>query len=121
MPKEKKQNLSETDRGPYQNQEEQVEELLDNKGAFYSGYESDDMENDNENYNENIEQSFVMFFKISVLKNFANFTRKQLLEFLFNKVSRPKVCNLIKNRLQDKCFPIKFANFLSTPLFTEQL
>ena len=51
----KKQNLSETDRGPHQNQEYWVEEFLDNKGAFYSDYESDDMENDNENYNENIE------------------------------------------------------------------
>ena len=61
-----------------------------------------------------------MFFKIDVLKNFANFKRKAtVLEFLFNKVARPKACNFIKNRLQHRYFPIIFVNFLRTSLFTE--
>ena len=51
-----------------------------------------------------------MFFKIGVLKNFANFTRKHLCCSLFNK-----------KRLRHRCFPVKCANFLRTPLFTEDL
>ena len=47
------------------------------------------------------------FFKIEVLKNFANSTGKQGL----------KVCNFIKNRLQHRCFPKKFAKFLITAFF----
>ena len=38
--------------------------------------------------------------------------------------SRPKglkVCNPITNRFQRSCFPLKFAKFLRTPFFTEQL
>ena len=50
---ERRQNLSETDRGSYCNQEEWVEEFLDDKGAFYNGSESDDVDDDN--YNENVE------------------------------------------------------------------
>ena len=55
MPEERRQNLAETDRGSYYNQEEWLEEFLDDKGAFYDGSESDDSENDDENYPENIE------------------------------------------------------------------
>ena len=55
MPEERRQNLSETDRGSYYNQEEWVEEFLDDKSVFYNGSESDDGDNDNENYNENME------------------------------------------------------------------
>ena len=55
MPEERRQNLSETDRGLYYNQEEWVEEFLDDKGAFYNGSESDNGNNDDENYNENME------------------------------------------------------------------
>ena len=47
MPKERRQNLAETDRGSYYKQEEWLEAFLDNK--------SDDSDNDDENYNENIE------------------------------------------------------------------
>ena len=39
-----------------------------------------------------------MFFKLGVLKNFA------------------KACNFIKNRLRDRCFPMKFEHFLRTPV-----
>ena len=56
MPEERRQNLAETDRGSYHNQEEWLEELLDDRGTFYNGSESDDSDNDDENYNENSEQ-----------------------------------------------------------------
>ena len=51
MPEERRQNFTETERGLYYNQEEWVEDLLDDKGAFYNGSESDDDDNDDENYN----------------------------------------------------------------------
>ena len=54
MLEERRQNLAETDRGSYYDQEEWLEEFLD-EGVFYNGIESDDSDNDNENYNENIE------------------------------------------------------------------
>ena len=53
MREERIQNLAETDRGSYYNQEEWLEEFLDNKGAFYNGIESNDSDNDGENYDEN--------------------------------------------------------------------
>ena len=56
MLEERRQNLAETDRASYYNQEEWLEEFLDDKDAFYNGSESDDhSDNDDENYNENIE------------------------------------------------------------------
>ena len=55
MLEERRQNLAETDRGSNYNQDEWLEELLDVKGAFYNGSDSDDSDYDNENYNENIE------------------------------------------------------------------
>ena len=54
MPEERIQNLAETDRGLYYNQEEWLEEFLDDKSAFYNSIEIDDSDNDDENYNENI-------------------------------------------------------------------
>ena len=54
MPEERRQNLTQTDRGSYYNQEEQLE-FLDNKDAFYDGSERDDSENNGENYSENME------------------------------------------------------------------
>ena len=39
MLQERRQNLPETDRGSYYNQEECLEEFLDDKGAFYNGSE----------------------------------------------------------------------------------
>ena len=48
-----------------------------------------------------------MFFKIDVLKNFANFIGKHQCWSL--------ACNFIKKRLQHRCFHVKFANFLRTP------
>ena len=55
MRKKRNQNLAETDRGSYQNQEEWVEVFLGDKGAFYNGNESDDGDNDDENCNKNLE------------------------------------------------------------------
>ena len=40
-----------------------------------------------------------------VRKNFTNFTGKRL-----------KVCNLIKKRLQHRCFPMKSEKFIGTPI-----
>ena len=54
MTEERSQDLAESDRGSYQNQEEWLEEFLDDKGAFYNDIGSDDSDNDEENYNENI-------------------------------------------------------------------
>ena len=54
MPEERKENLAETDRGSYCNQEEWLEEFLEDKAAFYNGSESDDSDNDDDNYNKNI-------------------------------------------------------------------
>ena len=49
IPEERKQNLAQTERGSYYNQEEWLEEFLDDKGAFY------DVSNDGKNCAENIE------------------------------------------------------------------
>ena len=54
IPQDRRQNLAETDKGSYYNQEEWLEEFWDDKGAFYNGIESDDSNNDAGNYNENI-------------------------------------------------------------------
>ena len=63
-----------------------------------------------------------MFFKIGVLKNLANFTRKtSVLESLFKKTGGLKAWRFIKKRLQHKCFPVNFHKFLKTPFFTEHL
>ena len=56
MPEQGRRNLAETGRGSYYNQEEWLEELLEDKGAFYNGSESDDGDNDGDNYKENNEQ-----------------------------------------------------------------
>ena len=50
-----------------------------------------------------------MFFQIDVLKNFANFTEKH------------QCWSLASNFIKNRCFPMKFANFLRTPFFTEHL
>ena len=49
-----------------------------------------------------------MFFKIGVLKKFANFTEKRLCWSFF----------LI---LQDRCFPVKFAKFAEEHLFLQNI
>ena len=59
-----------------------------------------------------------MFFRIGVLNNFANFTRKHLCWSLFiNNVADLKTYNCLKKRLHHKCFSAKFVTFLRTPFF----
>ena len=55
-----------------------------------------------------------MFFKVGVLKNFANFTWKHILKSLFNKVAGLRSCNFIRKRLRHRCFAVKFEEFLRT-------
>ena len=43
MLEERRQNLAETESWSYYNQEECLEELLDGKGLFYEGNESNDI------------------------------------------------------------------------------
>ena len=59
-----------------------------------------------------------MFFKISVLKSYVNFTGKHLCWSLFLKKF---LTNFIKKTLQHGRFPVKLAKFLRTPFSTEQL
>ena len=39
-----------------------------------------------------------------------------MLKSLFNKVAGPEACNFIKKKLQHRCFSVKFAKFLRTPI-----
>ena len=39
-----------------------------------------------------------------------------MLESLLDKVAGLRACNFIKKRLQQRCFPMKFAEFLRTPI-----
>ena len=57
-----------------------------------------------------------MFFKIGVLKNFANFKGKHLCWILFLIISP---ATLFKKRLKHGCFPVKLAKFLRTPFFLQ--
>ena len=73
-------------------------------------------------YNKNIKYNYVIVIKykqLSVnkevfLKIVQISQKTPVLEFLFNKVTGPKACNVIKNWLQHRCFPMKIANFLRT-------
>ena len=53
-----------------------------------------------------------MFFRIGVLKSFANFTVKPLCPSHPNKVAGHKACKFTKKRLQHRCFPVKFLRAL---------
>ena len=90
VPEERRQNLAETDRWSYYNQEEWLEEFLDDKVAFYNGSESDDSDNDDENYNKNNEQQ-------QLPKGFANSCYKIvspiLLHELINDFAVWKYCS----------------------------
>ena len=92
VPEKRRQNLAETDKGSYYNQEERLEEFLDHKdkGGFYNGSESNDSNNDDENYNENNEQQ-------QLSEGFANNCRKIvspiLLQELINDFALCKQCS----------------------------
>ena len=58
------------------------------------------------------------FFKKSILENLAKLRKAPVPESLFNKVSpRSPAWNFIKKRLQRRCFPLDFANFLNALIF----
>ena len=62
-------------------------------------------------------QSFADILQERFSYKFRNFHRKiPVLESLFNKVARLKTCNFIKKRPQHRCFLVKLAKFLRTPL-----
>ena len=44
-----------------------------------------------------------------------------MLDFLFNKGAGLQARNFMKKRLQHKCFPMKFATFLRTPILKNML
>ena len=60
-----------------------------------------------------------MLFGVGILKNFANFTGKHLCWSPF--LIKLQAWNFIKKRLQHRCFPAKFAKFLRTAFFKENL
>ena len=63
-----------------------------------------------------------VFCRKGIPRNFAKFTGKRLCQSLFfNKVAGLKAAILLKKRLWHKCFPVNFAKFLRTPVFTEHL
>ena len=59
----------------------------------------------------------LMFFKIGVLKSFANFTGKHLCWSPLLKNIRLKACNFIKKTTGQLFFPAKFAKFLRASFF----
>ena len=42
-----------------------------------------------------------------------------MLESLFNKVAGPQLYNFISKRLQHRCFAVKLAKFLRTPMLKD--
>ena len=59
-----------------------------------------------------------MFCKKGVLGNFAEFTGKHLYQNLFfNKAAGLRSATLLKKRLVNRCFPMKFPKFSRTPFF----
>ena len=42
-----------------------------------------------------------------------------MFEYLFNKVVGLKVCIFIKTRVRHRCFTMKLAKFLKTPILTK--
>ena len=102
MLEKRRQKLAETNRGSYYNQQEWVEEFLDDKGVFYNGSKSDDVDND-EISNENMEAVVHRCSLKQVFLKIRKFHRKTyVLEFLFNKFANPKASNFIKSRLQNR-------------------
>ena len=61
-------------------------------------------------------QPLEVFYKKSVLRNFAKFTGKNLRQNLFlNKVAGLRPATLLKKRLWHRCFTVNFVKFLRTP------
>ena len=67
---------------------------------------------------------FTLLFKSFILRSNRTSTIKQILIFLetvvhrcFSKQVFLKTCNFVKKRLQQRCFPVKFAKFLRKSFF----
>ena len=58
-----------------------------------------------------------MFFKTIVMKKIVNFTEKTCVVVFFNKVAGPENSNFIQKRLQQRLFPVQFANFVKNNPF----
>ena len=58
----------------------------------------------------------VLSLRKGVFKNFANFTGKQLCGSLFLWSYKLPTRKVFKNRLQHKCFPVKFERLLRTAI-----
>ena len=56
-----------------------------------------------------------VFYKKSVLRNFAKFTEKHLCQSLFFNTVWVRRSTLFKKRLWHSCFPVNFAKFLRKP------
>ena len=67
---------------------------------------------------EQVSEAGVCKLQIDCFLKFCKFHRKtSVSESLFNKAVGLKVCNFIKKRLQQSCFPVKLVKFLKTPFF----
>ena len=69
-------------------------------------------------YNTSRSSCLQMFFKISALKSFANFTGKHL---CWSLCWRLKACNFIKKRILHRCFLMKFVKCLRIISFIKLL
>ena len=58
-----------------------------------------------------------MFYKESCFKKFRKPQWKTpVSKRCLNKVAGPEPASFLEKRLQNKCFPVKFAKFLRTPI-----
>ena len=62
-----------------------------------------------------------VFCKKGVLRNFAKFTGKPLCKSLFLIKLQASACNLLKERLWHRGFPVNFAKVLKIPFLTEHI
>ena len=94
-------------------------------GSFFSSFvdlrvepswTSVEQQVETEHNTANIRSSYPeVFCRNSALKNFAKFTA--VLESLFNKIAG--LGSLLKERVQHRCFPVNFAKYSRTTIFTE--
>ena len=69
-----------------------------------------------------MKQSFADFLQNRCSSKLRNIHKKTpVLESLFNKVTGLHACNCIRNRLQQRCFPVNIAKCLRTAFLIEHL
>ena len=82
----------------------------------------DDNDDDNEGIVIFLEAVTRNVLQKKLLLKYRNIHRKTpVLESLFNEVAVLKACNFIIKRLQYRCFSVKNAKFLRTPIFERLL